>query len=330
MLSLRLPGRIYSAVIVLCVVLSLCSTPCFSGSIPEIAVLISSDVPYYQQAVDGFRRVLPSQIRVKDYHLQGSLAKGRQIGETVRAGQPDLVLAVGLKAAQAAHLEIPDIPVIFCLVLDPSSHGLTAPNMTGILMRPSNQEHFKAMQAVLPKVRRIGLLYHPERSGDFVTQARRDAQRLGLTLVASGVREQGDVPVMLRALLPQIDLLWVTQDSAVLTQESIDFLLATSLDAKVPIFTFASSLVQRGALAGLTLNPVDIGEQAGVLAKKILRGKAFSPSMLIPPTRTSLALNLNSAEYFGVQPSREVLRMAGVLYGPGAMAQSDPQLTPVP
>jgi putative ABC transport system substrate-binding protein len=332
MLSLRLPGRIFSAVIGLSVVLSLCSTPGFSRSIPEIAILVSGDGAYYQQAVDGFRRVFPSQVLVKEYHLKGSLAKGRQIGETVRAGQPDLVLAVGLKAAQAAHLDIPDIPVIFCLVLNPALHGLPAPNMTGILMQPSNAKNFETMQAVLPKVRHIGLLYHQdqERSADFVTQARLDAQRLGLTLVASAVREQVDVPEALRALLPQIDLLWVTQDSAVLTLASIDFLLTTALDAKVPIFTFTSTLVQRGALAGLTLNPFDIGQQAGVLAQKILRGEALSHSRLLPPARTLLALNLHSAEYFGVHPSPEVMRMAGVLYGPGAVAQSDPRLTPVP
>jgi putative ABC transport system substrate-binding protein len=202
--------------------------------------------------------------------------------------------------------------------------------MTGILMRPSNKEHFTAMQAVLPRVRHIGLLYHPDRSGGFVLQAKRDAHQLGLTLVASAVREQGDVPETVRELFPQIDLLWVTQDSTVLTQEAIDFLLTSSFDAKVPIYTFAASLVQRGALAGITLNPFDIGQQAGRLARKILHGDVRPHSMLVPPAMTSLALNLNSAEYFGVHPSPEVMRMAGVLFGPGAVAQSDLQWTPVP
>lgn len=326
MLSLRLLYHIFYVVSVL----ALCASPGFSGSSPEIAILVSGEGSYYQQAVEGFRRGLSAQVLVKEYHLQGSLARGREFGQTVRAWQPKLVLAVGLKAAQAAHLEIPDIPVIFCLVLDPASHGLPASNMTGILMRPPNPEHFRAMQSLLPRVRRIGLLYHPERSGDFVLHASQDAQRLGLTLVASIVREQADVPEALRVLLPQIDLLWLIQDSVVVMPESLDFLLTTSFDAKVPIYTFAASLVQRGALAGLTLNPHDIGEQAGRLARKILQGDVRPHSMLVPPAMTSLALNLNSAEYFGVHPSPEVMRMAGVLFGPGAVAQSDLQWTPDP
>ena len=327
---MRLSRRIFSAVIGVSLVLFLCASPGFPASIPDIAILISSDVPYYQQAVDGFRRIFPSHVRVEEYHLQGSLAKGRQIGETVRADQPDLVLAVGLKAALASHLEIPDIPVIFCLVLNPALHDLPAPNMTGILMQPSNAQNFETMQAVLPQARRIGLLYHPDRSGDFVTQAKRDAPRFGLTLIVSGVRDQADVPETVRELLPQIDLLWVTQDSTVLTPEAIDFLLTSSFDAKVPIYTFAASLVQRGALAGIILNPFDIGQQAGRLARKVLQGDARPHLTLVPPAMTSLALNLNSAEYFGVHTSPKVMRMAGVLFGPGAVAQSDLPWTPVP
>ncbi len=330
MVSLMLLRRIFSAVLGLSLVLSLCASPCFSGSIPEIAILVSGDLSYYQQAVDGFRSVIPSPVLVKEYPLKGSLAKGREFGQTVRAWQPDLVLAVGLKAAQAAYLEIPDIPVIFCLVLNPDLHGLPAPNMTGILMRPSNQQHFEAMQAVYPKASRIGLLYQRDRFEDVVFQARQDAQRVGLTLVASAIRDQTDIPVMLRSLLPQIDLLWVTQDSAAVGQEAIDYLLAASLDAKVPIFTFSALLVQRGALAGLTLDPLDIGQQAGMLAKNLLQGNASAQSRLLPPLRTALALNLGSAEYFGLHPSPEVVRMAGVLYGPGSVAQAAPLLTPVP
>lgn len=330
MWSLNLRRRIFSVATAVSLVLSLGVSHGFSGSIPDIAILISGEGSYYQQAVDGFRRGLSAPVLVKEFHLQGSLDKGREFGQTIRAWQPNLVLAVGLKAAQAARLEVPDIPVIFCLVLDPVSHGLPVPNMTGILMQPSNHEHFKAMQSVLPRVRRIGLLYHPERLGDFVIRVSQDAQRLGLTVVASTVREQADVPEALRALLPQIDLLWLIQDSVLIMPETIDFLLARSFDAKVPIYTFATSLVQRGALAGLTLNPNDIGKQASGLARKILQGDGLLHSGLVPPVMPSLALNLNSADYFGVHPSPEVMRMAGVLFGSGAVAQSDRKWTPVP
>ena len=297
----------------------------------EVALLKSADVPYYDQAIQAFRSSLPSETKITEYNLAGNLIEGRKIAKALRAAPPDLVLAVGLKAALSAKLELVDTPTLFCLVLNPESHGLPGPKMAGILMQISPSSQLASIQTLAPRVHRIGLLYDDDRTKDFVNEARRLARRAGLELIATPVHGSSEVPRALRALLPQIDLFWLIQDQTVVTEDSLSFILATTLESKIPVFGFSPTLVQQGALGALAVNAWDIGIQAGRLGAAILRGESMPRPALQAPHKPQLAINLNSAEYFGLSPSKDVLRMATLLYGgPGALAQTENKKDLVP
>jgi putative ABC transport system substrate-binding protein len=281
----------------------------------EVAILTSAEVAYYHQAVQAFRFALPPDTTVTEYHLMGSLARGHEVAAQLRGAPPDLVLAVGLKAALVAKLELPETPTLFCLVLNPESHGLPTSNMTGISMRVAPEAQLSSIRTLAPQAKRIGLLYDPNRSGALVEEAQRAARKLGLAVTAVAVPNGAGVPEALRNLLPKIDLFWLLQDQTVVTQDSLDFILRTTLEAKVPVFGFSPTLVQQGALGALVIDSRDIGRQAGALASALLRDSGQFRQPLQDPLRPQLAVNLKTAEYLGLNPSREVLRLATLLYG---------------
>lgn len=284
-------------------------------SAAQVAILKSSDVAYYNQAVEAFRVTLSPDTTVTEYNLMGSLARGREVTDQLRRDHADLVLAIGLKAALAAKLELTDTPTLFCLVLNPESHGLPAPNMVGISMRVAPEAQLASIRALAPQIKRIGLLYDPDRTGALVDEATRAARKLGLAVTAVTVSNSSEVPHALRRLLPKIDLFWLLQDQTVVTQDSLDFILRTTLEAKVPVFGFSPTLVQQGALGALVIDARDIGRQAGTLASAMLRDRIPPQQPLQDPLRPQLAINLKTAEYIGLSPSRDVLRLATLLYG---------------
>jgi putative ABC transport system substrate-binding protein len=319
-------GLLFAGTVFLAVVLLLSPTEA-----AEVVILKSADLPYYDQAVQAFRSSLSLETTVTEYTLAGNMKRGREIAKALRGAPPDVILAVGLKAALAAKLELVDTPTVFCLVLNPEAHGLPAPNMTGILMRIAPGSQLASIQTLAPRARQIGLLYDNDRTGDFVDEARRVARKSELELITVPVHSSTEVPGALRTLLPKIDLLWLIQDQTVVTQDSLSFILTTTLESKVPVFGFSPTLVQQGALGALVVNAWDIGLQAARLEAAILLGGSKSRPVLHDPYHPHLALNLNSAEYFGLSPSREVLRTATLLYGgPGALAQKDLEKDMVP
>ena len=301
------------------------------ASAADIAILKSAELPYYERAVLGFKGGLSTKTKVREYSLGGQLARGREIGKSLRASPPDLVLAVGLKAAMAAKLEIFDTPVVFCLVLNPEAHGLPAPNMTGIAVRSPPEAQLAALRSVMPDRHRVGVLYNESQSGDFIREAHRAAKQQGLELLAVTIRGQEDIPHAVRGLLANIDVLWLIQDQSLITESTIPFFLESTLDAKVPLFTFSSTLVQQGALGALVIDPWAVGHQAARLALLRLREPTTSANSIQAPEHPQLSLNLNSAEYLGLAPTPEVIRLAGQLFGgPGVMAKKSGPLDLIP
>jgi ABC-type uncharacterized transport system substrate-binding protein len=119
----------------------------------EIAILKSSSIAAYDQAITGFKSTAPSGVFYSEYDVQGDLEQGRKLAKKIRASDTSLVVAVGLKAALAAKLEIIDIPIVYMMILDPSRHNLTAPNMTGTLLEIPAERQFKILHAFLPNLR---------------------------------------------------------------------------------------------------------------------------------------------------------------------------------
>src|SRR5579883_2165598 len=102
-------------------------------------------------------------------------------------------------------MELPDLPVIFCMVLDPLRHSLKTTNMTGIRLEVPIDRQLSILHALLPGAKRLGLLYDQRKTAPLVEEAKRKAKGLGVDLVTKSVSSEKDVPGALRSILPQID-----------------------------------------------------------------------------------------------------------------------------
>lgn len=280
----------------------------------EIAILKSSDIAAYNQAVSGLQAEMSDTATLTVYDLEGDVTRGKKLARKIRASDAVLVIAVGLKAALAAKVEIVDTPVIYCMVLDPEKYDLRAPNLTGISLRVPIERQFNTIHALVPTLKHLGVLYDPEKTAPLVVEARRAAARLGLELIEHKVHSEKELPAAIRALLPNVEGLWLVPDSTVLTEESIRFVLGAAMDRNVPVLGFSSEFVRNGALAGLSIKPEDIGRQAAIIARKILNHSDRAVPMTVPPDRIRLAVNLKTAKYLGLTLSPDVMGGADELY----------------
>ena len=283
-------------------------------SATEIVILKSSDIAAYNQALSGFKAALPSGIVLSEYDLQGDLEKGRKLARKIRAADPALVFAVGLKAAKAAQLEIVDIPVVYSMVLDPAKYGLNTPNMTGILLEVPIERQLATIRAVLPNVKQIGTLYDPSKTAPLIEEAKRVLKSNGIHLMPNQVTSERDVPSALRALLPSVKALWLVPDSTVVTDESLRFILNTALEERVPVIGFSREFARSGAFLCLSVNYGDIGRQAGNLARKIVDGQLALPMRPLHPDRIEMTLNLKTAKFLEIEIPKDLENKADELY----------------
>lgn len=284
----------------------------------EIVVLKSSDLAAYNQALAGFRaeanRIAVPHYKITEYNIEGDLERGRKLARKIHATDVDMVMTVGLKATLAAKLELPDTPVVFVMVLDPTRHELNGRNITGILLDVPVERQLGTIHSMLPALNRLGVLYDPSKTSQTIEEARRTARSHGLELVAKPVSSERDVPEAVRALLTQVQGLWLIPDSTVLTEDSLKFLLSETLNHNLPVIGFSEEFVKSGALASVSVAYDDIGRQAWDLARRIIEKRLTLPMKPVPADRLRTAVNQSTAKYLGLDIPKEILQQADKIY----------------
>ncbi|MGH7409705.1 MAG: ABC transporter substrate-binding protein, partial [Candidatus Methylomirabilis sp.] len=235
------------------------------GEAAKIVALRGADVDVYNEAFEGFKDVTRQSI-VSNYDMGGDLQKGKAFLTRLKSGpRPDLIFAIGLWALQVVVEEVKDIPVVFAMVLNPSTViGQEARNITGASMNVPVEQQIALLKRVSPEVRRIGVIYDPAKTGFLVRQADRIAHPQGVRLITKAIASSKDAFAALDAMQGEIDALWILPDLTVLAPEVVQYMLLFSFRNRIPLLGLSENQARMGALLGLSFESGrDIGVQAG-------------------------------------------------------------------
>jgi putative ABC transport system substrate-binding protein len=269
--------------------------PVYSQAQSSITIIKSGEFEQYQTAIKGFSGDLKGTIiNTIAFDKNASEAK---LSLEIREKKPSLLLAVGSEAASFCTRNIKDIPVVFCMVLDPEGNNLTGfANITGVSLDIPYQEHLKAMQELKPGLSRVGLIYNPTHNEKNVEKAKAAAEELGLSLVLERVYSQEDIAKVFSGLLSRVDFMWIIPDDTVSNAASIKYMLTQTLKSAMPLMGISENYVKAGALLALIPDYTDIGRQAAELAAKIIKEGVSPQDIAIAQARkTNLILNMNTA-----------------------------------
>ena len=290
-------------------------TLCVSESAAmDIAILQSSDIAAYREAIAGLKATGPIGAIYTEYDAQGDLELGKKLARKMRASNASMVVAVGLKAALAAKVEIVDVPIVYMMILDPLKHQLTAANMTGTLLEVPVDRQLKIMRTFLPTLHRLGSLYDPAKTSSRMKDAVQQATVNDFQLKGLPVESDKDVPQQLRTLLPEVEALWLIPDSTVLTNESVRFILESALGHQIPVIGFSPEFTRLGALLSISVNYGDVGRETGLLAKRILDGERLLPLNPVPIERLKITVNLKTARFLGITFPKELTSLIDETY----------------
>src|SRR4029077_11425227 len=309
-------GRSFAiwAVVGLVWLLSLGSLCVSESAAMDIAILQSSDIMAYRDAIAGFKATGPIGAIYTEYDAQGDLELGKKLARKLRASNASLVVAVGLKAALAAKVEIVDVPIVYMMILDPLKHQLTAANMTGTLLEVPVDRQLKIMRTFLPTLHQLGTLYDPAKTSSRVKEAMQQAAISDFQLKGFPVESDKDVSQQLRTLLADVDAIWLIPDSTVLTNESIRFILESALARQIPVIGFSPEFTRLGALLSMSVDYGDVGRETGLLARRILDGERLLPLNPVPSERLKITVNLKTARFLGITFPKELTSLIDETY----------------
>jgi len=261
----------------------------------RVAVLLSSKVNEYQEALKGFTQtVVPPHDIVGVWDMDGDPELGRKyLSEIEMKIKPDLVFVVGIWALQVAASRPLAIPVVYSMVLNPPSIvNPSTKNITGASMNVPVEQAMRVFKQLGSK--RIGVIYTKARTGYLIKQAQVAARDQGLDLLTREISSPKDVVTALESLQQEgIDALWIVPDETLLQQAVVQEMLKFSHRKKIPLLGLSDRHAEMGALLALSFaSAEDIGRQAGELALATLAGTP--PSQLPYTSARKIGLFVNA------------------------------------
>jgi ABC-type uncharacterized transport system substrate-binding protein len=276
---------------------------------------------------------------VLDGLKESGLVEGRDYEKTIRNAQCDMATLPGLVDAalgdnvdllitfstptlQAALQRAKNVPIVFNYVADPFAAGAGKsdtehlPNVTGVYLLGAYDQTMPLIKEFLPSVRTLGTIYVPAEV-NMVSQLavmQKSVQAAGLVLkpiAANSATEVGDAALALTS--QGIDAFCLLPGN--LTAQAFPSIAQVANRAKLPVFSFQTSQVHGGAIAGMTRDYYDSGRDAAHIAARVMRGESPGGIPFAAFAKTKLIVNAAAARTLGITPPAAVLSRADQVIG---------------
>lgn len=133
------------------------------------------------------------------------------------------------------------------------------------------------VKMVLPEATRIGTIFNQAepQSVDALNRIEKICRELGLELVRQPVNNSNETQLVVASLLnKKIDAFFALPDNTVFS--SMEIIVKSCDDARVPVFTSEEGLVKRGAVAAFGADMYQWGYQSGQQAAHALKQRSYT------------------------------------------------------
>ncbi len=290
------------------VVLLFSITPAFS----DVAIVKSAGSFAFNDARNGFASICFENPQEFDLAEDGS--NQTQVLEGLKSGNFRLMVGIGTQASSFLKTNFPDVPLIYCLAINPEKLGLKGDNVIGVPLNVPIREQFALLKTIFKKTKRLGVLYtHPANDG-LIASARSAAEEEGMTLVTSPISSSQDIQKAMTDLIGKCDALWIPPDPSLNSEEVIRYIGTTSLSRQLPCVGPNDRFVRAGAVFSLSVDAVEVGRAVGELANKILQGTPVSKLSTPQLQKPKIILNLKAAGLLNLNIPRNIQDAASKVY----------------
>jgi putative ABC transport system substrate-binding protein len=264
-----------------------------------VLLLRSGDLDPYREAERGFRLACKDSVVV----LDAASGPAAAVAEAIAALHPQVVVAIGLRAAVLARDHLTRLPVVYCAIPHPQRFDLDAEWMAGVRTDVDPALEVQALKQAAPGVKSVGYLCASDADPGDRRRARDAARAAGLEFVEAPIATAADLPQAARRLAARVQALWMPADPLVATPQGFQFLLTLSLESRLPILAFTDALVRKGALVAVTPDYAEAGTLAAQQVRRIRLGERPADLPALAVTHMHTLVNLATARSLGTAAS---------------------------
>lgn len=221
----------------------------------------------------------------------------------------DMIVAIATPAAQSAAAATSDIPVVFAAVTDPAAAGLVGEdgkpdrNCTGTSDAIATEEIFSLADTLTPGIKTYGFIYNLSETNSVtvIEEAKKILDANGTAYIEACVVNSGEVTTAAQSLIGKVDAIFCPIDNTVAF--AMPNLSQIAIEANLPVYVAADSMVADGGLATVGVNYTQLGRQTADMAIRILEGTPVADVPVEVLSEYSTVVNQETAEALGIDPT---------------------------
>ena len=262
-------------------------------------------------------------LEVTYQNSQADTATDNQIASNFASKDFDLICAIATPSAQSAYNAVKDsnTPVIYTAVTSPEEAGFVddngnnVGNITGTSDMVLADQQLKLIREMMPDAKKVGIFYSTNEANSKagIAAYEKAADQYGFEIVTQGITSSADMPMAADSLIKKVDCITNLTDNLVVS--NMQTYLEKANKAKIPVFGSEVEQVKLGCVACVGIDFVDLGEQTGEMAAKVLKGEAEAKEMKYESFKEGdIIVNTAAAKKIGMTISQNILDEAEETY----------------
>lgn len=237
-------------------------------------------------------------------NAHGNMATATQISNKFASLHPKIMVALATQSAQVLSplSKATNTPLVFTAVTDPVAAKLAPSKLestaliTGVSDFMAPEPQIEMMQAFLPKMTRLGVLFNPAEvnSVSYLKEMEKAAQRKGIKLVYVALNNTSEATSATTSLVGKVDALYFPNDNTAMA--AVGAIALTALKHNLPVFANDSASVERGVLAAVAYDRFAMGRKTGEIVASILKGKKPRDIPIVYDTPFEVVVNEKTLE----------------------------------
>lgn len=225
----------------------------------------------------------------------------------------DMLVPIATNTAQAALAATNTVPIVFSAVSNPVEAGLvtsfeeTTGNITGVSNSIAIEDIFALAAELTPNAKTFGFVYNSSEinSSAGIARAKAYCDEHGIGYKDATITGTADLQ-QAASLVGEVDAFFTPNDNTIAS--AMPTYLQVAMDAKLPIYVGADSMVKDGGLATVGIDYTVLGKQTAAMIARIIGGETIADNHVEQIATYAKMINIDTANQLGLTISDELMK----------------------
>ncbi len=237
-----------------------------------VGILISREILPYMRMVQGLEKNL-KQTSARIYlDKTGKPYSQESRFQELKAADFTVMVAVGPQALAYLQSRRWTGNVLYAMVLNPERFFWESAGLGGISLDLSPWKQLFTVNRVFPQIKRLGVLYNPEKNQAWFNRAKAVMTFKNLVLIPLQIKQRSDIPKLFTPPGPQVDAILFIPDQTVISRSMITYVIKESLRLGIPTFGFNRFFHESGAALSFIIDYEAIGRHLAEMVQTATHG----------------------------------------------------------